>query len=184
MYCFFKKIEFFLISPFFFVLNRKRSESQILEILQTDFDKLKEDNECKSLLKKYLNDEIFNELKPPLKTSNDATLLDIIISGLKNHDSLIGCYAADDESYSIFSKLLRPIIIDYHGLNIPEDESNLQRTNDWGDPSTISNLDPEGKYIISTRIRLARNIKGYPFFPVLTENGFKEVEENVNFFLN
>lgn len=43
----------------------------------------------------------------------------------------------------------------------------------------LVDLDPEGKYIVSTRIRCGRSLAGYPFNPCLTEANYKNMEERV-----
>ena len=47
---------------------------------------------------------------------------------------------------------------------------------DFGDLNKLEfgDLDPENKYIISTRIRVARNLDGFPFGPIMTN----EVSKN------
>ena len=42
--------------------------------------------------------------------------------------------------------------------------------------SELPDLDPEGKYINSTRIRCGRSLSGYPFNPCLTEENYLEME--------
>lgn len=43
----------------------------------------------------------------------------------------------------------------------------------------LPNLDPEGKFIVSTRIRCGRSLQGYPFNPCLTEANYKNMEERM-----
>ena len=43
------------------------------------------------------------------------------------------------------------------------------------------NLDPDGKYIRSTRIRVARNLKGYGLAPSLGKQERIDLEKKVNF---
>lgn len=51
---------------------------------------------------------------------------------------------------------------------------------DWGNVSTIGNIDPAGKYVVSTRVRCGRALKGYPFAPCLTENHYIEMEQKIS----
>merc|ERR1712116_121337 len=46
--------------------------------------------------------------------------------------------------------------------------------------SGMENLDPEGQFIISTRVRCGRSMEGYPFNPCLTEAQYKEMEDKVS----
>lgn len=97
--------------------------------------------------------------------------------GLENHDSGIGIYAPDAESYSVFSDLFDPIIEDYHGGFKKTDKHPPKN---WGDVNTFGDLDPTGEYIVSTRVRCGRSLEGYPFNPCLTEEQYKEMEQKVS----
>lgn len=78
------------------------------------FERLKS-SDSKSLLKKYLTDELYDEMKDN-KTKFGSTLLDVIKSGCVHLDSSNGVYAPDWESYSVFAPLLDSIIREYHGV--------------------------------------------------------------------
>jgi len=134
------------------------------------------DSVCHSLLKKYLTREVLDACKDK-KTQLGATLLDVIQSGVANLDSGVGVYAPDAESYTVFKALFDPIIKDYHGFG----PSQQQPPTDLGEDKTqiLTDLDPEGKYINSTRIRCGRSLAGYPFNPCLTEANYKEMEAKV-----
>jgi len=132
-------------------------------------------SKCHSLLKKYLTEDVFNQLKG-VKTAMGATLLDVIQSGVSNLDSGVGIYAPDAESYIKFAALFNPIIEDYHGGFKPTDKHPAK---DWGDVEAFGDLDPEGTYVISTRVRCGRSLEGYPFNPCLKEGQYKEMENKV-----
>jgi len=72
--------------------------------------------EHKSLMSKYLTEDVFNELKDK-KTINGFTIEDVINSGFKNPDSGIGAYAGDKESYELFKSFFDPIIEEYHSFS-------------------------------------------------------------------
>merc|ERR1712071_266253 len=131
---------------------------------------------CKSLLKKFLTREVLDKTKD-LKTSFGSTLLDVVQSGMENLDSGVGVYAPDAESYSVFADLFDPIICDYH-TGFKAGDKHPAR--DFGDVETLGNLDPEGQYIISTRVRCGRSMEGYAFNPCLTEAQYKEMEDKVS----
>nr|CAD7570815.1 unnamed protein product [Timema californicum] len=150
-------------------------DAAVLEKLETGYAKLAA-SDSKSLLKKYLTKEIFDNLKTK-KTSFGSTLLDVIQSGLENHDSGVGIYAPDAEAYTLFSDLFDPIIEDYHGGFKKTDKHPPK---EWGDVDTLGNLDPNGEFIISTRVRCGRSLEGYPFNPCLTEAQYKEMEDKVS----
>jgi len=147
-----------------------------LDKLEAGFKKLQEAGDCKSLLKKYLTRQVFDACKDK-KTAMGATLLDVIQSGVENLDSGVGIYAPDAEAYSLFAPLFDPIIDDYHQGFKPTDK---HPQTDFGDLNTLVDLDPEGKYVVSTRVRCGRSLAGYPFNPCLTEAQYKEMEDKVS----
>nr|AIM43582.1 Arginine kinase [Halocaridina rubra] len=151
-------------------------DTEVLEKLEAGFKKLQDAKDCKSLLKKYLTQEVFDELKTK-KTSLGATLLDVIQSGVENLDSGVGVYAPDAESYTLFAPLFDPIIEDYH-VGFKKGDSHPPK--DFGDLEHFVNVDPEGAYVVSTRVRCGRSMEGYPFNPCLTEDQYREMEEKVS----
>jgi creatine kinase/arginine kinase len=116
--------------------------------------------ECNSLLCKHLTPEVFEELKEK-KTRYGFTLEQAIRSGVENPDSSIGVYAGDEESYRVFAPLFDPIIEEYHGFT--KGQKHLSDMN----PEHLHapDPDPEGNYILSTRIRVGRNLHCFPLGP-------------------
>ena len=131
--------------------------------------------EVSSALKCFLTFEVFEQLKDK-KTSRGVTVLDCINSGLVNLDSSIGIYSGDEESYKLFGPLFDPLIEDYHQ---PYKLSDGHQSNMNPDEVKAPNLDPEGKFIRSTRIRVARNLKGYGLSPTLEKEERLELEKKV-----
>merc|ERR1712137_357648 len=156
--------------------NLKMVDAAVQEKLEAGFAKLQAADNCKSLLKKYLTREVLDKTKD-LKTSFGSTLLDVVQSGMENLDSGVGVYAPDAESYTLFHDLFDPIIEDYH-TGFKSGDKHPAR--DFGDVETLGNLDPEGQFIISTRVRCGRSMEGYPFNPCLTEAQYKEMEDKVS----
>jgi len=152
------------------------ADPAVVEKLEAGFAKLEAATDCKSLLKKYLTKPVFDELKNK-KTALGATLLDVIQSGVENLDSGVGVYAPDAEAYTLFAPLFDPIIEDYH---VGFTHSDKHPAKDFGDVNSLVNVDPEGQYVISTRVRCGRSMQGYPFNPCLTEAQYKEMEEKVS----
>merc|ERR1719375_2018981 len=81
--------------------------------------------------------------------------------------------AGDEDSYEVFKELFDPIInIRHNGYGPTEhhptdlDASGLNRTN----------IDPSGKYVISTRISAARSIRGLRMTTTCSKNERREVE--------
>uniref|UniRef100_A0A1I8AMB2 arginine kinase n=1 Tax=Steinernema glaseri TaxID=37863 RepID=A0A1I8AMB2_9BILA len=152
-------------------------DAATIQKIEEGFAKLQAAENCHSLLKKYLTKEVMDKLKDK-KTSLGATLLDVIQSGVANLDSGVGVYAPDAESYTLFKDLFDPIIEDYHNGFGPEKK---QPATDLGEDkiAELADLDPEGKYINSTRIRCGRSLQGYPFNPCLTEANYLEMQGKV-----
>ena len=135
--------------------------------------------EHKSLMAKYSTKEVFEALKEK-KTANGFTLKDVINSGVKNPDSAIGAYAGDEESYTTFAPLFDPIIQEYHGFSTTDKhQSDLNPDN-----LNALNPDPDNKFIISTRIRVGRNIDNLPLGPAISTQQRDEVEKIVSTTLN
>ena len=129
----------------------------------------------KSLLKKYLTKDIWNELKDA-KDSHGFTFKQAIFSGCKNTDSGIGVYAGSHDSYKAFSRLFVKIILDYHGHK----KSDVHHSDmDYKKLNTPPFSAEESKLIKSTRIRVGRNLADYPLGPGLTKEQRKEIETKV-----
>lgn len=152
------------------------TDQATLAKLEAGFKKLQDAKDCKSLLKKYLTQEVFDKLKTR-KTGMGATLLDVIQSGVENLDSGVGLYAPDAEAYTLFADLFNPVIEDYHGGFKATDR---HPPTDFGDLNTLVNVDPTNEYVVSTRVRCGRSLQGYPFNPCLTEAQYREMEEKVS----
>ena len=126
------------------------------------------------MLCRYLTPEIFEALKDK-KTHNGFTLEQAINSGVVNPDSSIGVYAGDKESYTLFAPLFDPIIEAYHGFG----KEDMHQSNLNPDDLNAPNPDPEGKYIVSTRIRVGRNVDDMPLGPAISREQRNQVESLV-----
>lgn len=155
--------------------NMKRSPSDVNLCLETGRLDLEQDDASHSLLKKYLTRDILNTLRE-LKTVTGATLLDCIQSGLEHHDSSVGIYAADADAYIVFSDLFDPIIEEYH---VGFGHDAIQPELNWGDSAQLQDMDPDNKYVVSVRVRLARSVENYPFMPKMSEQQYRELEEQM-----
>lgn len=89
----------------------------------------------------------------------------------------LGVACPDYESYQVFSPLLNKVVESYHrGYNVSETQPRDL------DPSHLNagNPDPKGRYINSTRIRVARNLRGYGLAcGGMTPESRREVEAKV-----
>ncbi len=129
--------------------------------------------ENKSLMAKHLTKDVFEKLNS-IKTKNGFSLEDVIKSGLENPDSSIGAYAGDSESYKAFALLFDEIIKSYHGFS--KNDTHKSDSSIFN----IPNSDPKNKYIISTRIRVGRNLAGFPLGTAISKKKRLQVETVVS----
>jgi len=108
-----------------------------------------------SLLKKHLTDGIWSRLAGQ-STASGYSFQQAIRSGVENPDSGIGVYAGDEESYQLFAPLLNLIIEDYHGSAGPHPETDFSL-----DSLPEVSLAAQSR-VKSTRIRVGRNLSGFP----------------------
>lgn len=91
----------------------------------------------------------------------------------QNKPQHVGIYAGDDESYTTFKTVFDQVIRRYHGVDV---NTNRAVPEDYK-PKSPPQLPPEGaRAIKSTRIRTARNLKGFPFTNNMTKEQRLEVE--------
>ncbi len=129
---------------------------------------------CRSLLKKHLTSDVWNRLKDR-KTSLGVGLNDCIRSGVAHTDCEIGVYAGDAESYTVFAPLFDPIIAECHPDFIaagPQRRYALKAAS-----FHPANPDPDGRYIVSTRVRLVRNLTGYRLRATSNAQEDREIED-------
>ena len=127
------------------------------------------------LLKKYLTPEIRSKLENETADCGFG-LNDIIRSGVENPDGSIGVYAGDEDCYHKFSLLFNPIIEHYHHYNPSAIHS---KSLELSVLKSLPKIDPKNERIISTRIRVGRNLKGYALPPAISNDARKEVETKV-----
>merc|ERR1719460_2325710 len=122
---------------------------------------------------------IYDNLKN-LKTKKGVTLASCIKTGMDNkgHPMIktVGMTAGDEDCYDVFKELFDPVIDIRHGGYKPDakhptdlDISKLSSTS----------IDPSGKYVISTRVRTGRSIRGLRLPPSCKKGERREVERVV-----
>lgn len=132
-----------------------------------------------SLCAKFCTPEIWEKYKDQ-KSSGKAgwTMARAINTGVMYPHSFVGCHAGDRESYDDFSEFFYPVIEAYHKGFSMEKGSDLQGSaSERMDPAKISVelSDSAQSKIISTRIRVARNLAMFPLNP----GGTKESREEI-----
>jgi arginine kinase len=130
--------------------------------------------ECSSLLCRFLTKRMFSELKDK-ETSTGFTFLQAIQSGVLNQDSHIGVYAGDADSYDLFSPLFDPIIEEYHGFS----DTDIHQSYLDAGMLSVPNPDPDGDFVLSSRIRVGRNVAGMPLGPAISREQRNAVESMI-----
>lgn len=113
----------------------------------------------KSLMAKTLTQELFDKLKD-VKSSKGYSLSNAIMTGVVTPHLGVGATAGDEECWDIFKELYYPIIKGWHGYDAYTQKHPMDL-----DPSHLHFSDEQrslfNKYVVSTRIRAARNISGF-----------------------
>ena len=89
-------------------------------------------------------------------------------------ESIVGVVAGDEECYTKFAALFDPIIDMRHNGFAPADSHTTELN-----PEKLSGkpVDPDDKYILSTRIRTARSIRGLRLAPAISQAERRKVEQ-------
>ncbi|XP_072026723.1 arginine kinase-like isoform X2 [Amphiura filiformis] len=129
----------------------------------------------KSLLAKHLSLDMYSRLRD-VHTVSGFTLDRAIQNGTDNADFHVGLLAGDEECYTLYSELFDPVIEDYHNGFKKNDKhiTDLDHEKITGPDE----LDP--KYVISSRIRTGRNIRGYSLSPHVCRAERRQIEKIVS----
>jgi len=137
-------------------------------------DLSKHNNFMAEVLKK--EPELYDKLKNR-KTSMGVTLAKCIKTGVDNpgHPAIktVGLVAGDEESYFTFKELFDPIIDARHGGYAAD---AIHPTNLNLDEVSKTKLDPSGKYVLTSRVRTGRSVKGTRLPPSCTFEERRELE--------
>merc|ERR1711865_385704 len=129
-----------------------------------------------NFMKEVLTQEIWDKLKDK-KTSGGTTLAECIKTGVDNpghpHIKTVGVVACDEESYEVFKELFDPVISARHGGYAPDAK---QPTNLDTSQLSDTDIDPEGKYVLTTRVRTGRSIKGFKLPPTISFEDRRKLE--------
>jgi creatine kinase len=117
------------------------------------------------------NPDMWGKLKDRT-TSGGVNLAQCIKTGIDNpghpHIKTVGLTAGDEECYEVFKELFDPIISDRHNGYAPDGK---QPTNLNIDEILDTDIDPYNKYVLTTRVRTGRSVRGFKLPPVI---GFEE----------
>ncbi|XP_071794273.1 arginine kinase-like isoform X1 [Asterias amurensis] len=124
----------------------------------------------KSLLSKHLTKDLYTKLRD-VQTESGFTIDRAIQNGVDNADFHLGVLAGDEQTYEVYKELFDPIIQDYHNGFKPSDNHVKDL-----DPAKLEGGQLDEKYVISSRIRTGRNVRGYALSPFVCRAERRQVE--------
>merc|ERR1719183_3250865 len=84
------------------------------------------------------------------------------------HIKTVGLVACDEECYTVFKELFDPVTVARQGY---DHTKKKQPTNMDINQLSKTDIDPEGKYVLTTRVRTGRSVRGFRLPPTI---GFEE----------
>lgn len=157
----------------------KQLESGLMPVEPLDMlaEMLWSNSDCKSYTKKHLTKEIVKEYANT-KTKLGSTLAHCVRTGAYHGKAMLP-RMGDPECYDTFSKYVDAIIKDYHKVTTAEVKHPPYN---FGDLKKLpfTDIDPSGKYVVSTRVRVGRSVQGYNFPPTITKNQRLKLEKTIS----
>jgi len=122
------------------------------------------------------NPDMYDKLKDRV-TKSGVTLAHCIKTGIDNpghpHIKTVGLTAGDEESYETFKELFDPVISDRHnGYGVDDKQPTDMDINKISD----IDIDPFNKYVLTTRVRTGRSVKGFKLPPVISFEERRKLE--------
>ena len=141
----------------------------------TALDEIKKSEGHQSLMAKTMTKELFEKLKDK-KTPSGWTIARAINTGTMYPTSFVGCHAGDLESLIEFKELFNPVIEGYHkGYKM---DGSMKHVTDMDSSKIKTTLEKSAlEKIITTRIRMARNLSFFPLNPAGTKQTRLEIAE-------
>ncbi|XP_056093756.1 creatine kinase S-type, mitochondrial isoform X2 [Rhinichthys klamathensis goyatoka] len=140
-----------------------------------DYPDLRKHNNCMAAA---LTPAIYGHLRDKL-TPNNWSLDQCIQTGVDNpgHPFIktVGMVAGDEESYEVFAEIFDPVIKDRHN---GYDPTTMKHPTDL-DSSKISSGMFDENYVLSSRVRTGRSVRGLSLPPACTRAERREVERVV-----
>jgi len=122
------------------------------------------------------NPDVYTKLKD-VKTSTGVSLAKCMKTGIDNpgHPMIktVGLVAGDEESFTVFKDIFDPVISARHEGYAPD---AIHPTDMDLDKVSKTPIDPEGKYILTSRIRTGRSVRGIRLPPSCTFEERRELE--------
>jgi creatine kinase len=137
-------------------------------------DLAKHNNLCANALRE--NPEIYEKYKN-VTTKGGVSLAKCIKTGIDNpgHPHILTCglVAGDEECFETFKDLFDIVVGQRNGNYAPDAKHT---TNMNIDDLSKTKIDPEGKYVLTTRCRTGRSVKGLPLPPACSFEQRRETE--------
>ncbi|XP_031566167.1 creatine kinase B-type-like [Actinia tenebrosa] len=131
-----------------------------------------------NVMAKHLTPRVYSKLRDK-STASGFTLDQAIQTGVDNPGhpfiSTVGIVAGDEESYDTFADLFDPIIEERHGGFKKSDKHKTDLN-----PNKIKGGKFDEKYVLSSRVRTGRSIRGFSLPPHCTRAERREVEKVVS----
>jgi creatine kinase len=141
---------------------------------EQDYPDLSEHN---NHMAKHLTKETYANLRDKT-TSSGFTLDECIQTGVDNpgHPFImtVGCVAGDEESYTVFAELLDKVIDSRHNGYLPDAKHKTDLN-----PDNLKGGDLDPNYVLSSRVRTGRSIRGFSLPPHCTRAERRAVEKIV-----
>ena len=117
----------------------------------------------KSLMRKTLTEELWNKYKDA-KTSKGYTFSNAIQAGILRPHLGVGMTMGDEECFELFKDMVYPIVKGWHGFD-PYTQYHKSDLNPKKLAFSSSQKTKFEKYVVSTRVRAARNVSGFSLPP-------------------
>jgi len=123
-----------------------------------------------SLAAKHVTPELWAEYSGHVTKTSEFTLAKAIACAIEQEGQHCGIYAGDWDSYKDFNKVFDPIIEEYHGI-----KAGSKHTTDMDVNKITKNVDKNAP-VLSTRIRVGRNLDGFGLSPGIKKEHRLEFE--------
>lgn len=131
-----------------------------------------------NVMAKHLTPRVYSKLRDK-STASGFTIDQAIQTGVDNPGhpfiSTVGIVAGDEESYDTFADLFDPIIEERHGGFKKSDKHKTDLN-----PTKIRGGKFDEKYVLSSRVRTGRSIRGFSLPPHCSRAERREVEKVVS----
>ncbi|XP_060091743.1 creatine kinase S-type, mitochondrial [Heteronotia binoei] len=160
-----------------YLLNQQNVKARFLERTKmfppsADYPDLRKHNNC---MAECLTPAIYAKLRDRM-TPNGYTLDQCIQTGIDNpgHPFIktVGMVAGDEESYEVFSEIFDPVIKVRHNGYDPK----VMKHHTDLDASKITQGQFDDRYVLSSRVRTGRSIRGLSLPPACSRAERREVE--------